>query len=197
MRIWFLILCAALLAGCADGVTKEQFTLENKTVSDTETKLMWAQTDNRDSLTWQEAITYCEAFQGGGFQDWRMPTQAELQGLINSSATDKEEGGVIDLSSSLVWAAEVDGSMAAFCNFKGRRCSWMEQVISISLRALPVRDTVVSGNTVEAAPATTSTPMVHPQTTQQRLQMLDLLYKQQLITPDEYSRKKKDILDEL
>jgi hypothetical protein len=203
MQIWLLALCIALLAGCADGVDKEQFTLENKTVSDTETKLMWSETDNRDSLTWQEAVDYCESFEGGGFQDWRMPTQAELQELINSKAGDKEEGGVINISSSLVWAAEVDGSMAAFCNFKSRRCSWMEQVISISLRALPVRDTEPTENTkntedtVESMPASVTTPVPHPQTTQQRLQVLDILHKQQLITPEEYSKKKAAILNEL
>lgn len=195
MNIWLLALCMTLLAGCADGVKTDQFTVENQTVADKETGLMWAESDNRDSLTWQAAFDYCEAYGGGGFQDWRMPTKAELQGLIAASAGDKEDGGVIDLSSNMVWASEVDGSKAAFCNFKARRCSWMEQVISISLRALPVRNT--SPVTVETPPETPSatSPISHSQTTQQRLQMLELLKKQKLITPQEYQQKRTAILD--
>ncbi len=197
MYIWLLALCLALLAGCADGVKTDQFTVANQTVTDKETGLMWAESDNRDSLNWQAASNYCQTYEGGGFQDWRMPTQAELQGLITANAGDKEEDGFVDLSSNMVWASEVDGSKAAFCNFKARRCSWMEQVISISLRALPVRDT--SPTAIETPPATPSatSPISHSQTTQQRLQILELLSKQGLITPEEYQRKRTAILDEL
>jgi uncharacterized protein DUF1566 len=190
MHIWLLTLCLILFSGCADfnSVDKEQFTSGNGTVLDTKTELMWAATDNRGSLTWQEAVDYCNAYTGGGFDDWRMPKKAELQTLIEAKI--QKGGEIIDLSSDLVWAAETDDSKGAYCNFKAAGCSWMERVISISFHALPVRDTIIT-----ASPS--SDPIVQPQSMEQRLQILDLLHKQQLITEDEYNRKKTAILDEL
>lgn len=194
MNTWLFTLCLIILSGCAEfnSVDKEQFTVSNQTVLDKKTDLMWAAADNSESLTWQEAVDYCNAYTGGGFQDWRMPKKAELQTLIESKI--EKEGEVITLSSNLVWASETDDSKGAFCNFKARGCSWMEQVISISLRALPVRDTKAEA-TATAGPS--SAPIVKPQSMEQRLQVLDLLHKQNLITEDEYNRKKAVILDEL
>ncbi len=76
----------------------------------------------------------------------------------------------------------------------------MEQVISISLRALPVRDTDAQNEFIpdsSTAPQSTFPPAARPQTVEQRLQVLDILYKQELITIDEYNQKKRTILDEL
>ena len=70
----------------------------------------------------------------------------------------------------------------------------MERVISISLRALPVRDTTVETGVMETA----ATPaMVRPQSTEQRLQIITHLHKQQLITDEEYKQKKAAILDDI
>jgi len=194
MHTWLLILWLILLSGCADfnSVDKEQFTAGNGTVLDKKTELMWAATDNHGSLTWQEAVDYCNTYTGSGFEDWRMPKKAELQTLIEAKI--QKGGEIIDLSSDLVWAIETDDSKGAYCNFKAAGCSWMERVISISFHALPVRDTT-------AQPTATANPSpdltIKPQSMEQRLQMLDLLHKQQLITEDEYNRKKTAILDEL
>ena len=192
LNTWLLPLCLIILSGCAEfnSVEKEQFTVGNETVLDKKTELMWAASDNTESLTWQEAVDYCNTYSGGGFQDWRMPKKKELQSLIKSKI--KKEGEVINLSSTMVWASETDDSKGAFCDFKARGCSWMEQVISISLRALPVRDTKAAA-TVNPSPS----PIVTPQSMEQRLQLLDLLHKQQLITEDQYNRKKTAIIDEL
>ena len=190
MQKWLIILCLVLISGCADEVDKTQFDISNQTVLDTKSELMWAHSDNSQSLTWQEAVEYCENFEGGGYQDWRMPKKSELQTLIESKI--KTEGEIINITSNLIWAAETDDSKAAFCHLANRGCSWMEQVISISLRALPVRDTKA-----DTADSTAPAPIVRPQSTEQRLQVLTLLHKQQLITDDEYNRKKAAILEEL
>jgi len=188
MHTWLVTLCFILLSGCADGVKTEQFTTNTETALDKTTDLMWATTDNRENLTHQEAVAYCEAYEGGGFNDWRMPKTAELQELIKSKIGPS--GEVINLSSSLVWASETDDSKGAFCNFKAGKCAWMEQVISISLRALPVRETKTTN---EAS----SPPLTKPKSIEQRLQILDLLRKQKLISEEEYVLKKTAILDEL
>ena len=56
---------------------------DNGTVKDAKTGLMWAAKDNGRDVTWQEAKEYCEKYRGGGYTDWRMPTQDELAGLYD------------------------------------------------------------------------------------------------------------------
>jgi hypothetical protein len=46
---------------------------------------MWAAMDNGAAINWQNAKSYCENHRGGGYTDWRMPTQVELAGLYDSS----------------------------------------------------------------------------------------------------------------
>ncbi len=198
-NIFLFSLCLFTLPGCADYNSPKltQFEITEETVLDKNTKLMWANNDNKNNLNRQEALDYCNSYSGGGFNDWRMPTISELQGLIQSKVEGK--GKVLTLSSSLVWASETDDSKGAFCNFKSQGCSWMEQVISISLRALPVRDTEAQDEFIadSTVPEATFTPITRPQTVEQRLQVLDMLRKQELITTDEYNQKKRAILDEL
>jgi len=190
MRKYLFILCLTLLSSCShfQEVDTTQFEVDNKTVLDTKSKLMWAASDNTQSLTWQEAVDYCESYSGDGYQDWRMPGKAELQTLID--ARIEKDSDVINITSNLIWASEVDDSKAAFCHFKNRGCSWMEKVISISFRALPVRDTTADTTVTDPIPE-------KPQSTEQRLQVLDMLHKQQLITDDEYTQKKAAILNDL
>jgi hypothetical protein len=48
---------------------------DNGTVLDTKTNLMWAAKDNGSDINWSNAKSYCENYRGGGYKDWRMPTQ--------------------------------------------------------------------------------------------------------------------------
>jgi hypothetical protein len=56
---------------------------DNGTVSDTRTGLMWAAKDNGSKINWANAKSYCENYRGGGYTDWRMPTQDELAELYD------------------------------------------------------------------------------------------------------------------
>ncbi len=192
MQKWLIIPCLIMISGCAsfNEVDKTQFEISKQTVLDKKSDLMWAHSDNSQSLTWEEAVDYCENYTGGGYQDWRMPERSDLLTLIEAKI--EKESEIINISSNLIWASETDDSKAAFCHLANRGCSWMEQVISISLRALPVRDTKT-----DAAESTAPASMDRPQSTEQRLQVLNLLYKQKLITTDEYKQKKAAILNEL
>jgi hypothetical protein len=192
MQKLLMILCLILISSCSKftEVDKTQFEIAPQTVLDTKSELMWAHSDNRQSLTWQEAVEYCESYNGGGYTDWRMPERSELQTLIEAKI--EKEGDIINITSNLIWVSETDDSRAAFCHLANRGCSWMEQVISISLRALPVRDTKA-----DAVNHTPPVSPIRPQSTEQRLQILNLLLKQQLITEGEYNQKKAAILDEL
>jgi uncharacterized caspase-like protein len=123
---------------------------DNGTVLDTRTKLMWAAKDNGSNISWQDAKAYCENYRGGGYTDWRMPTQDELAGLYDETITNTRSpaagcsGGyhltnLIHLTCCCPWASETRGSMAAFFGFSNGPRNWHDQYFVGSIRALPVR----------------------------------------------------------
>ncbi len=63
----------------------------NGTVTDTSTGLIWQKDSARDghgdikSMTWQEALSYCEALSLAGDTDWRLPTIKELRSIVDYS----------------------------------------------------------------------------------------------------------------
>ena len=192
MQKWFIILFLLLLSACADSskeLHKQFQNNEQLTVLDKKTKLMWAAYDNRSNLTWQEATDYCTSYTGAGYQDWRMPKASELSAL--SKAGIKKDGEMIHISGERIWASETEDSKGAFCHFLRSGCSTGEKVMSITMRALPVRDSENS------ASSSSPLPVAKPQSIEQRLQVLDSLYKQKLLNKEEYDRKKASILNEL
>jgi hypothetical protein len=48
---------------------------------------MWAAKDNGSDINWENAKSHCENYRGGGYKDWRMPTQDELAGLYDANKT--------------------------------------------------------------------------------------------------------------
>jgi hypothetical protein len=56
----------------------------NGTVTDTATGLVWQQ-ETPDSKTWEQALSYCETLSLAGYTDWRLPTNKELQSLVDYS----------------------------------------------------------------------------------------------------------------
>ena len=120
---------------------------DNGTVLDTSTNLMWAAKDNGGDITWEKAKSYCKNYRGGGYSDWRMPTQDELAGLYDNSKSYKATQGdykvylteLIKLSACGPWAAETRGSEAANFNFNNGNRNWNHQSNDNNNRALPVR----------------------------------------------------------
>lgn len=121
----------------------------NGTVSDTRTGLMWAAKDNGSNINWAIAKSYCENYRGGGYSDWRMPTQNELAGLYdagksrpgacNTSYPIHVATELIDITCLTPWASETRGSEAAFFDFNGGGRHWTPQSRDNGIRALPVR----------------------------------------------------------
>lgn len=112
------------------------------TVKDTKTGLMWAAKGNGEDITWEDAKAYCENYQGGGYMDWRMPTQDELAEIYDSNKKNRHYYHVtklIDISSCCPWASETRGSKAAHFDFFNNRRDWYYQVNTGGSRALPVR----------------------------------------------------------
>ena len=126
---------------------------DDGTVLDTKTNLMWAAKDNGSNLNWTNAKAYCENYRGGGYSDWRMPTQTELSELHDAHKIYPSDcrgpfGGtwplyyatdLIHLSCMGQWAAEASGSKAAYFHFNVGVKGWAPQSDTIYNRALPVR----------------------------------------------------------
>ena len=95
----------------------------NGTVLDTKTNLMWAAKDNGANINWEDAKSYCEKYRGGGYTDWRMPTQDELRRLYDTSKSRPvacySKGNIhvatelIDLTCTTLWASETGISWGA------------------------------------------------------------------------------------
>ncbi len=122
---------------------------DNGTVLDTNTNLMWAAKDNGSNINWANAKSYCENYRGGGYSDWRMPTQDELAGLHDRGKTYKSDCGLVGtsvqltelirLTCSWTWALETRDSMAAIFIFEYGSRDWARQSGESYYRSLPVR----------------------------------------------------------
>lgn len=120
---------------------------DNGTVLDTRTNLMWAAKDNGSDVNWEDAKNHCENYRGGGYSDWRMPTQEELAGLYDRSKSYKATQQYynvkltefIQLSACCPWASETRGSDAAHFYFINGNWIWTQQSGDNGFRALPVR----------------------------------------------------------
>jgi hypothetical protein len=57
----------------------------NGTMTDNLTGLMWTKNAKlTGSMTWEEALDYCNNFTLGGYSDWRLPNVNELESLANA-----------------------------------------------------------------------------------------------------------------
>jgi len=121
---------------------------DNGTVIDKYSGLMWAAMDNGTGINWADAKRYCENYRGGGYTDWRLPTQNELARLYDADKTYKTACGYnvhltkfISLTCTAPWASETRSSDAAIFGFDLGRRLWSSQSGGFSPRALPVRNT--------------------------------------------------------
>ncbi len=120
---------------------------DDGTVLDTRTNLMWASKDNGEAVNWQDAKKYCENYRGGGYADWRLPTQDELAGLYDGSLKGSDLyqlTALIALTSCCPWASETSRSGAAvyasfFSFYSGKRLKGSPFHGTSGNRALPVR----------------------------------------------------------
>ncbi|OQY50939.1 MAG: hypothetical protein B6240_00800 [Desulfobacteraceae bacterium 4572_87] len=164
MKKWvmfsFLIL---LLTACAEtgsqnskiteiGRSERFVAYDNGTVKDLTTGLMWAAADSGGPIRWSKAKTYCNDYRGGGYDDWRMPTNEELKAIYNLRIINPypvSEGckGVchitrfIHLSCCPVWSWDGINEVETFFHFHYGPKDWRDQSLATHHpRVLPVRD---------------------------------------------------------
>jgi hypothetical protein len=122
----------------------------NGVVLDNSSGLMWAAKDNGEHINWLLAKQYCENYRGGGYTDWRMPTQNELKSLYDGNYKQNCDGNccltkLINVTKPNFWTSEKQGSSGAVTfSFNSGYKNLYNQLVTemvVSLRVLPVRDT--------------------------------------------------------
>ena len=112
------------------------------TVTDTKIGLMWAVKDNGNHISWPNALSYCQNYNGGGYTDWRMPTLAELTSLFAPGVKNRSGyyiAKLIDPTAATCWASDTRGYEAARFNFTYGQVYWLRKSYSGATRVLPVR----------------------------------------------------------
>ena len=77
LRTIFIIAVITMMGATVGETAKDgRFIVkDNETILDTRTNLMWAEKDNGSDINCANAKSHCENYRGGGYTDWRMPTQ--------------------------------------------------------------------------------------------------------------------------
>lgn len=122
-------------------VVNDRFALEDGTVHDLETGLMWASADNGSDIDWEDAEMFCRTYNVGDYTDWRLPTLKELQNLQDTSVFGSFQViSLFDLSACCLWSSDSRGNIAANYYFSKDQTQWALKVRKSYSRVLPVRD---------------------------------------------------------
>jgi hypothetical protein len=120
---------------------------ENGTVLDTVTNLMWVARDSDEDIDWYNAKSYCDNYRGGGYTDWRLPTQSELKGLYDKSKSYMASQAtynihvteMIKLSRCCPWAADREGLWCYTIDFDTGEFVGLYRPYKPLTKVLPVR----------------------------------------------------------
>jgi hypothetical protein len=88
----------------------------NGTITDNLTGLMWTKNANLSgsTMTWYQAIDFCNNLTQGGYSDWRLPNVTELESLINddeaNSAVWLNNQGFTNVQSYYYWSSTTSAS---------------------------------------------------------------------------------------
>jgi hypothetical protein len=155
--VTLIILVTGILIGWAPLMAADRF-IDNGdgTVTDRKLNLMWSKTDNQGDINWIQAdkwvrFTFPDTIPKR-FDNWRLPTLAELQSLLvedkNVKGYETECGQwvktvpEIKLSCGWVWTSETDpiAPTARIFNFDNVYHYTVRKAHKRGYRALPVRN---------------------------------------------------------
>lgn len=153
LRLLVALFSAAFIA--LPAMAADRFTDNGDgTLTDHELGLMWSRIDNQGDIDWHEAVRwarYTYPYTIPVFYDnWRLPTAAELESLMSES--ESYEGYETDcgldayilpefeLSCAWVWTTEEKSITARLFNFERGYDYLDRKAKKRGIRALPVRD---------------------------------------------------------
>lgn len=150
-----LIMVTCILLISTSAIAGDRFTDQGgDTVIDHQLGLMWAKTDNQGDINWKEANQWVKFTFGDTltkrYDNWRLPTLAELQSLhVHDKAYKGYETDCgqrvkivpeIKLSCGWVWTSETSAIQAYIFNYNRGYHYTDRMVHKKAYRALPVRD---------------------------------------------------------
>lgn len=108
---------------------------------DQKTGLLWAARDNGRDIDWRHAFEYCEQLALAGFEDWRMPSLAELENLMEPMSNSMYSVPLeISLSACCIWSSTSKDEVAAWnLNYRYSKKFTGSKTHTFDLRALCVR----------------------------------------------------------
>jgi hypothetical protein len=128
-------------------VPLEKTTPDDATFAGSDDQLMWAAKDNHEETSWDEAAQYAKDFRGGGYSDWRLPTDEELRTLYDKTNTIELSNGSeihvaegVTLTGHMCWTNIEKGNKAKYVDFSNGKAKTKKKEEVTSLRALVVRD---------------------------------------------------------
>lgn len=147
-----LFLAAILLAAPARA-GQALLTNPDGTVADPEAGLVWSALDNQGDIDWQDARRWARftfpSTLSSPATGWRLPTAAELEGLVNASTyyagyetacgLDVRIHSAIELSCGFVWTEEERGIQAWYYSFQNTYAVLDRKTKKHGMRALAVR----------------------------------------------------------
>jgi hypothetical protein len=80
------------------------------TVKDMLTGLLWQKASNGTAVAWETAQSYCDALVLGGYTDWRLPTEAEFESILDFNRTPAISTKFTTVAGSQFWTATPSGS---------------------------------------------------------------------------------------
>ncbi|MBW2092811.1 MAG: DUF1566 domain-containing protein [Deltaproteobacteria bacterium] len=135
------------LNGCAS----EQFTESLKpdrfipqgdwAILDTETGLYWeikTWENHSQTMTWDEAMVYCQGLKLGGYQDWRLPKPKELKTLFDPNYVPAIPPKVFKYPQTWCWSSRRDwfSSEAYYADFTSGKIRKAHRKTGFSVRAV-------------------------------------------------------------
>jgi len=183
----------------------------NGTVLDTKTNLMWASKDNGENINWNIAQYYCGTYRGGGFTDWRLPAIHELMELYDSNkmrpskcANDCDLGVIttlINISCGYLWTSDKEQTGfrdgAYYINFNDGTQNIYPLNYYEYLRVLPVRTAKAPRHDLLEKYDAGIKKGSFERSRAQRLRELKKLKDDDLLTDEEYEKKRREIIDSM
>ena len=82
-----------------------EYQVDSDVVTDTETGLMWMQSNDLSNRYWLSALDYCHYLELHGYTDWRLPNVNELVSLVDYGRFDPAIDPVFACPSNFFWSS--------------------------------------------------------------------------------------------